>query len=539
MQGVQADESSPPLRSSSRLGILSSFSLRAAAHPATIPLLLAIAIGLISSINHFQGVDWGDDFALYMRQAKAIAIGNIGEVLADNRFVVDNSGWHTFSPYSYPWGWPLIVSPVYAVLGLNYEAVKLLEVIALCTFVACYYALTRRRLGAGGALLLTLVVGLSPAYVGWTDTALSDLPYLAFVGVSLWWMDRCRARGLLGEAGTGSLVILGLLIAYAFNIRREGVVLLVSLAALHLVLIVNEGAELRSLSALRRLRWKKILTPYITFFASVVTFHLLLPTVMWPRPVGAGLHNLPERLAYFREVLAEQIGINDPGETPMSLLNSEYLGNLTISLLAALAVAGMILRLANRPDEDVALAAYLCGTGLIVGMSPYQEGRYLLSITPFLLYFAYQALPALAGSLGRHKLPVVLATLVSAVFFAIFLTANARDLVHSTRYHMDYDFIVNGPESPSAQEMFAVVREQASSDDVILFFRARAMTLYTDRRAIQGSNLEQLLPRVGWYAMAKGSTYSQRLLTDDEAAGWGLTKTWENDGWVLWKAPPS
>ena len=133
----------------------------------------------------------------------------------------------------------------------------------------------------------------------------------------------------------------------------------------------------------------------------------------------------------------------------------------------------------------------------------------------------------------------MLATLVSAAFFAIFLTANARDLVHSTRYHLDYDFIVNGPESPGAQEMFAAVREQASSDDVILFFRARAMTLYTDRRAIQGSNLEQLLPRVGWYAMAKGSTYSQQLLTDGEAAGWGLTKTWENDGWVLWKAPPS
>lgn len=518
---------------------LYSLLVRAAAHPFTIPVLLAIAIGLISMVNHFQGVDWGDDFALYMRQAKAIAIGNISEVLSDNRFAVVNSGWHTFSPYSYPWGWPLIVSPFYAVLGLNYEVVKFLEVIALCTFLACYHALTRPRLGTRGALLLTLVLGLSPGYVGWTDTALSDLPYLAFVGVTLWWMDRCRARGLLGEVKTSSLVFLGLLIAYAFNIRREGLVLLLSLAALHFALIVLRGAELKSLNALRELPWRKILTPYATFFVSVVTFHLLLPTVLWPRPEQAGLHNVPASVAFFREILAEQIGINDPGPTPISLFHSTSLGLWTISLLAGLAVAGMIVRLANRPDEDIALATYLCGTSLIIGMSPYQDGRYLLSITPFVLYFAYQALPGLASSFGKHRLPVKLAELITAGIFAIFLVANARHIIHSTRYHLDYDYVVNGPESPSAQQMFATVKERTLPDDVILFFRARAMILYTDRRAIQGSNLEHLLPRVNWYVMAKGSTYSQRLLTDDEAAGLRLTKIWENDGWVLWKPPES
>ena len=523
----------------SQLRNLFSLVVRAAAHPFTIPLLLAVAIGLISLVNHFQGVDWGDDFALYMRQAKAIAIGNIGEVLSDNRFTVDNSGWHSFSPYIYPWGWPLIVSPFYALLGLNYEVVKFLQVIALCTFLACFYSLTRPRVGTRGALLLSLVIGLSPAYVGWTDTALSDLPYLAFVGLTLWWMDRCRSRGLLGKVKTSSLVLLGSLIAYAFNVRREGLVLLAALAALHLALILTRGAELKSLSALKGLPWEKILTPYATCLVSVVAFQLLLPAVLWPRPEDAGLRNVPARIAYFAEVLAEQIGINEPGPTPMSLFHSELLASWTIAVLAGLAVIGMVVRLASHPDEDVALAAYLCGTCLIMGMSPFQEGRYLLSITPFLLYFAYQALPALAGSFGKDRLPVKVAKVISAAIFSIFLVANARHLIHSTRYHLDYDYVIHGPESTSAQQMFATVSKRTLPDDVILFFRARAMTLYTDRRAIQGSNLEQLLPRVSWYVMAKGSTYSQRLLTDEEAAGLRLIKSWENDDWVLWKAPES
>jgi hypothetical protein len=87
--------------------------------------------------------------------------------------------------------------------------------------------------------------------------------------------------------------------------------------------------------------------------------------------------------------------------------------------------------------------------------------------------------------------------------------------------------------------MFVAVKQSTLPDDVVLFFRARAMTLYTDRRAIQGINLEPLLPLVNWYVMEKGSTYSQHLLTDQEAAEFGLTKTWENDGWVLWKVPRS
>lgn len=65
------------------------------------------------------------------------------------------------------------------------------------------------------------------------------------------------------------------------------------------------------------------------------------------------------------------------------------------------------------------------------------------------------------------------------------------------------------------------------------------MTLYTDRRAVMGVNLEQLLPRSDWYVMEKGGTYSQRLLSADEAASYGLTMEWENEGWVIWRVSSS
>ena len=47
----------------------------------------------------------GDEFALYLRQARSIFDGDIADVVADNRFSVLYSTGR-FSPYAYPWGWP-------------------------------------------------------------------------------------------------------------------------------------------------------------------------------------------------------------------------------------------------------------------------------------------------------------------------------------------------------------------------------------------------------------------------------------------------
>ncbi len=535
-EGPDSDESDAFLPRLRRLTASDRYGLFREKHG--LPLVMVLFVGVISMINHFSGHDWGDDFALYMRQAKALTIGNIGEVISDNRFTVDNSGWHTFSPYSYPWGWPLLVAPLYAVFGLNYDVFKFVEVIAFCLFLLAFFAIVRRRVGSLPATILTLLIGLSPSYIGSTDTVLSDIPYLCFVGLSLWWMDRCRVTGIL-EGSRKHLVILGLLLAYTYNVRREGITLLFALAALHVAVLAGVAVRARSTQALRRVQWEEVLLPYMTFLVAVVTFHLVLPTVLLPRASGAGLQNISSRMTYYKDILAQQVGLQDPGR-PIQLLNSEAAGQFALSLLVILVIIGVIARLVRSLEEDVPLAAYLVCSSFVMLISPYQEGRYLLTITPLLGYFAYQALVtitqlATSGNPALTRATSVLPALAVAGLVAL----NARDLAHSTRYHLDYHYISHGPESPDAQQMFAAVRDLTREDDVILFFRARAMTLYADRRAIMGANLDQVLKRADWYVMAKDSTYSQALLTDQEATARRLTKKWENSGWVIWRVPPS
>lgn len=502
-----------------------------------LPIALVTCIGIVAMINHFSGHDWGDDFALYMRQARALAMGNIGEVISDNRFAVDNSGWNTFSPYTYPWGWPLLIAPLYSLFGLNYEVVKVVEVVALCVFLWTFFTMTRRRAGSLAATLVTLLIGLSPLYIGGTDTVLSDIPYLGFAGLSLWWMDRCRGRGLLGDVSRNQLVILGLLLAYTYNVRREGITLLFTLAALHLALLAGLAVHARSVRVLRKVDWKKVAVPYLSFGLAVFAFHLLLPTVLLPRAPGAGFENISSRAIFYEDILAQQIGLQQPG-SPMELFGSEFIAQRALVYLVVLAGIGLILRLWYRLQEDISLAAFLICSALLMLISPYQEGRYLYTITPFLFYFAYQALPTMATFVTQgSRLVVRVCSIAPALAVFGLVTLNARDTAQATDYHLEYHYIVHGPESPDAQQMFTAVQGLTRAEDVILFFRARAMTLYTDRRSIMGANLEQLLPRSDWYVMAKESTYSQKLLTDAEAAAYGLTKTWENEWWVMWRVP--
>ncbi len=499
-----------------------------------IPLTIIVVIGRICVHKRFGGVDWGDDFALYIHQAKALVVGNLGELLQQTRYSVDNSGWSSFSPYSYPWGWPLIMAPFYAVFGLDYDVFKNLEVAAFCTFLLAFFALVRQRAGWIAATAVTLLIALSSAFNGATDSVLSDLPYLCFVGLSLWYMDRLRLTGrLLTDRRT--LIVLGLLLAFTRNVRREGFVLIVALVALHFAVLA--GTAVRD-HALRDVNWRNVALPYVTFAGAIVGFQLLLPGAFVPDLPGTGLAHVSTRITFYREVLAEHIGLKDPG-VEMQLFHSSFAADFALRLFLLLAVVGAAARLLHRFEEDAHIAAFLAAATFVTMVSPFQESRYFFTITPFLAYFAYQAMPTLAALvMGRPKWLLGLAAVPSVVGMAGLVSLCWADVANAIEYHRHYNYTVNGPEHPEAKHMFAAVKEVTRGDDVILFARARAMTLYTDRNAIQGSNLDQLLPRVDWYVMEKNSTYSQTPLSDAEAAARRLTKAWENGTFVIWRVPP-
>lgn len=503
-------------------------------------LVLVGVVFVICIVNQRPGHDWGDDFALYLNQSRALVEGDVGEVLAVNRFTVQESSWSTFSPYSYPWGTPMLLSPVVAIWGLDYPKLKLVETVFFAGFLLVFYLLVVRRVGQIGGLVLVSLIGFSVSFVGWTDVVLSEMPYLFFIVMSLWWLDRLGDRGAWEKGPLRQLVTLGLLIGFTFSIRREGMVLVLALA-------VAQGAYLWR----RRRRegepptppipWKRLSVPHATAAGFVIGLQLLLPSVLFQRYPETGLHRVVDNALWFRDILAEHIGLTGPGVSPWEYFGSNTLAVALFMLFIVFAVLGVVVRSLNHGSRDGPLVALLFGSMLVVGIQPFHEGRYLMAITPFLAYFAYQGIASTIGdalSPSASKRARSIPGLLAVAFILLLTMGNASHLYDRTSYRIEYGGWTHwGPEDPAALDMFAAVRERTRRDEVLAFFRARAMNLYAERRTLQLTRVDHILARADWYVMEKDSTYSQVLLTAEEGAEAGLSVEWENDRFVLWRVP--
>jgi hypothetical protein len=239
--------------------------------------------------------------------------------------------------------------------------------------------------------------------------------------------------------------------------------------------------------------------------------------------------------------------LKDQGNDKWNFAGSEHLAHTLLGVFMFLALVGLVLRLVLHFADDAPLAGYLLAVGFIFGITPFHEGRYLFSITPFLVYFAYQGVACLFELIPRFddrravssRVARLTCAAAASLFVVLFVCGNGSDLWRRTALRLDYgNYVIWGPEDPTAKEMFAAVQEFTRGDDKIGFFRARAMNLYSDRQSVQLTTVPDILQKSDYYAMAKNSTYSQKLLTDQEAADAGLTKVWENSNWVLWRVPP-
>ena len=200
--------------------------------------LLVLGAAFVAINLHRRGHTTGDDWALYIRMAKSVFEGNIADVISDNRFLFDHST--AVTPPIYPWGWPLLLSPFVRVWGIDFDRLKLVEVAVLCAWLVLYHGIVRRRAGRIVAFALTAVFATSYAYLVYTDQLLTEYPHMFAVAVVIWWLDRVMDRSRLTSATTRDLVILGLLAVAAYNVRREGLMLLFAIAGAQLVDLVGE-----------------------------------------------------------------------------------------------------------------------------------------------------------------------------------------------------------------------------------------------------------------------------------------------------------
>jgi hypothetical protein len=507
------------------------------------------------------GHDWGDDFSLYIRQAQALGRGNVGQVMGDTHFSVHHSNW-PYSPDGYPWAWPILMMPVVARWGVDYGKLKMLVTVVFVVFLWLFHTVCRRRMGEVGALLLVLAVGVNFFFLSWTNNVLSEFPYMAATLLTFVMIDRYQRSGSLWNPSIRPAVLVGLSMALAANVRREGFALPLGLVVAHAVEFFSPspmGSErqhrlkpMRNAVVSARSFAKKALVPYAVFAVSLVVWQIVLPTDLFPNSAGVKPQNFRENARWYHGVIAEHTGLKDPGDTKIRFAYHSPFGHsfgtwmLKVLLLAV--VLGVVVRVLRNIREDGWLVGCLVGIGYVVFAAPFHDGRYLYALSPWALYFAAQSVPGLLAPVSkwfsrreRHVDSIRFARLGLAwMWFALggVVWSNWPATSHALDYHRAYSFVENGPESPASKEMFAAVERQVPTGDVILFFRSRAMMLYTERRAVQNTDIDRLRRIAQWYVMEKESSYGQTLIRAGEEERFGVVPVWENSRWVLWRFLP-
>ena len=501
-------------------------------------VLVGAALFVLARSIQEPGHSWGDDFALYINQARGLSEGTAATVVADTRFAIDNSAYSSFTPTAYPWGFPALLSAVVATGGIDYAALKLIPTLSFVGGVLVLYLLLEQRLSKLEAGAVAAFFGLNFWYLGRTDQVLSDLTFWFLVVLTLYVLDR-RVRAGTVLVGNGALAATICAFA-AFNVRREGVLLLGAVLVAQLVawLIARRAAP--SSAVPTGPTWRAALLPYAAFAGGTVAMQLARPApILNPsQDVGeSGLQHVWFNLQYYRDPFAELIGLKDAGPNDLTLLGSTGAAFAAMALVLGLAVVGIVASLIRRPERDAHLVAALLLIGMAVLTQPFREGRYLITLVPLIVYFTLHGLGALLGLVARvdswrRSGPSCRRCCSCRCSSACSTTRSTPSTTTApTRW------CPGGRTRRTPQGLFTAIETYTDARDVVVFFQARTMNLYTRRRAIQGNNVQMMVERGDWYAMSRDSDYIQTPLSDEQAAELGFEKVWENPSFVLWKIP--
>src|SRR5215211_5142411 len=159
-------------------------------------ILVIIAVSIVLGASPLtRGHEWGDDFAAYIMQAGSILKGTTREFVESNSFTIFESS-NQIGPVAYPWGYPIILTPVYAIKGIHPFALKLPALLFYAGFLICLYLLMKQRLTQAETLVLVSLFAFNPLLLQFLDQILSDIPFLFFSTLALLLMTQKNKHAL-------------------------------------------------------------------------------------------------------------------------------------------------------------------------------------------------------------------------------------------------------------------------------------------------------------------------------------------------------
>lgn len=455
------------------------------------------------------------DFALYLRQIQALWQGDGQQVYDDMMFMLSNSSNDVYSPTLYPWGFPLLMAPFYPFFGVNHLAYKIVISLFFTAAIAMIYLTFRNKENfRWQALLIAALIAIQPKYLSWMNMVLSEMPYLFFVMLSLYTLNRIYNNKEITTSKIPAYIGLGILLMFTAQIRTEGILLFPALGVSHLYYLYRNPGQWMSRKKAPRF-FLALSMPYLAGFVFFIALSLLFPS-------GFLKHTDHFEFTSMLRVLANAIGY---------FHSLQQFAPLSASWAVILFLLVTLWGIIERFPKDLPEMAFILFSFALLLIWPHQNTRHLFALLPFMLYFFVQGLSSIPLRIFKLEWPVY-------ALFALFLwilPGTIRACVknyQSTARHQPY-----GTDSPAAQEMFEYLKTHTSPADVVGYAHARTIYLYTGRKtiAIWGST-EMAWTPADWYVWnIHGGSFMQYSGEALKQYGNEITETFRNKDYVVYK----
>ena len=471
----------------------------------TIIILSSIAIG---SSTLTRGHEWGDDFASYIMQAQSILNGQTAEFVERNTFTIFQSSIQ-IGPVAYPWGYPLILAPALFLNGVHALTLKLPGLFFFAGFLICLFLLINHRLTRTESLLLVSLFAFNPTLIKFLDQILSDIPFLFFIFLALLLMMEVKAK-----QNTRENIFLGVVMFFAFFIRTTGIILLASFLVYQASCFYREQEERKAL----------VKTSAIVVLAFGLLW--LLTSLIFPNGQGSYFEQLKGLTpAIFQENISGYFSVFE-----IFLGTGPAWTYIFYMLFIFFLIGAWARRITDQP-LIIFFALYFMA---MLFWPEWQGIRFIFPLLPIFIYFAFQGIRAII-----QKLPEKYRQVLEAVSYGFWLLIVGIFLFSSaTRAYANLqdNRKINGPFDPYSSDVYNYIKANTPPDSVIVFFKPRAMRLFTDRNTLMSMDCERLL--LGDYiVISKKAENSQVPPNEIDKCGLALKNLFENQRFVVYEVP--
>ncbi|MEN8224152.1 MAG: hypothetical protein ABFS05_02230 [Bacteroidota bacterium] len=418
-------------------------------------VFMALVLMPLFFINVRDSHDWGGDFAMYIMQAGNIVNG-IPQVETHYIYNPDNA---VLGPPAYPVGFPLILSPVYALFGNSIFAFTLYMTAFLLGIGMVMTIYLRRYFNVLITFFLVLIFIYNPWTLNMKLEIMSEFSFTLLLLLSLWLFEKYAS----GPFWVG--IIIAVLGGLLMSVRAIGVIfpLAVLAWAIRKRFIEKDKSPM-----------SKCVCGFLVSVGSFL-FYLLFNNIIFNIPQAEGgsyagiwghetlyttiVYNLAYYTEQFKYFFSPWGG------------SWNFLPLVLKALIFTFTLLGMLRSFFKRLElMDMMVILYL-GVLLIY---PYRHAgiRFLFPLMPFLLMYLARgvALVNIFPTIKSNAKTWFLGSLVLVSYLNMFWY-----IVHNDHK------VIPGPQEQSSIEAFEYIENNTASDDVIVFAKPRVLALYTER----------------------------------------------------------